>query len=93
MADITGKRPTGKIPTSTPTPSGTTDPYGGTEYGRSTNTKSPEGSRPTPQIPHHEPPPPTVPGPMKAPIKHTPMPTPNKDRLTGAPKSEGGGSY
>lgn len=70
-----------------------TDPYGGTDAGGSLNTKSPTGSRPTPAIPRHHPEAAVTPGATKAPIKHTSMPTPNKDRLTGAPKSEGGGSY
>lgn len=69
------------------------DKTGGTDKSRETNTKTPTGSRPVPGIPRHEPPMATVPGAMKAPIKRTPMPTPNKDRTTGAAKSEGGGSY
>jgi hypothetical protein len=93
MADTVGKRPTGKIPKGHSTPSGTTDPYGGTDAGGGSHTKTPTGPRPMPVIPRHVPPHATVPGAMKAPIKHTPMPAPNKDRLTGAPKSEGGGSY
>lgn len=56
-------------------------------------TKTPSGDRPvvTPGADH--PPVATVPGGTKAAISHTSMPTPNKDRLTGAPKQEGGGSY
>jgi len=82
-----------KIPRSKSTPSGTTDPYGGTDQGGTSNTKTPTGSRPMPVVPASYPPAATVPGPVKRPIKHTPMSTPNKDRTTGAPKSEGGGGY
>jgi hypothetical protein len=71
-----------------------TDPHGGTNKGGSMNTKSPTGSRPTPTISNLEhAPTPVTPGATKAPIKHTSMPAENKRRLTGAPKSEGGGSY
>jgi hypothetical protein len=93
MADPTGKRPTPKIASGKGN-NWDSDPHGGTNHGGSTNTKSPTGSRPVPAITNLEDPPhATVPGAMKAPIKHTSMPTPNKDRLTGAPKNEGGGSY
>jgi len=70
-----------------------TDPYGGTNPDGETHTKSPTGSRPTPAIPRPTPQPAATPGAVKAPIKHTSMPAPNKKRLTSAPKNEGGGSY
>jgi hypothetical protein len=92
MADTVGKRPTPKIPSGGGN-KWDTDPHGGTTTGGSTNTKTPTGSRPVPQIPRHTPPAPDVPGATKRPIKHTPMAAENKRRLTGAPKSEGGGSY
>jgi hypothetical protein len=91
--DPTGKRPTPTIATGKGN-SWDTDPHGGTDHSRKSATKSPTGSRPDPGILNLEHAPvATVPGPVKKPIKHTGMPTPNKDRTTGAPKSEGGGSY
>lgn len=93
MADTVGKRPTPSIPSGKGN-KWDTDPHGGTTHGGSTNTKSPTGSRPVPAITNLEhAPAATVPGGTKAPIKQTSMPTPNKDRLTGASKKEGGGSY
>lgn len=56
-------------------------------------TKTPTGDRPVVTAGADTPPAATVPGATKAPVGHTAMPTPNKDRLTGAPKQEGGGSY
>jgi len=64
-------------------------------------TKTPTGSRPVPTIARDHPPEPTVPGGLRAgpydqnpqPGRVTQHPTPNRDRLTKAPKSEGGGSY
>lgn len=92
MADTVGKRPQPRIPTSKGG-SFDKDPHGGTNRGGSTHTKSPTGSRPTPTIPPMEhPPTATVPGAVKAPIKHTSMPK-SKRHLDSAPKSEGGGSY
>lgn len=74
-------------------PSWDLDKTGGTDKNRESHTKTPTGSRPVPGIPHDTPPAATVPGAVKAPIKRTSMPTPNKDRTTGASKAEGGGSY
>jgi len=87
-----GKRPTPGIPSGKGN-RWDTDPHGGTTSGGESHTKTPTGSRPVPGVPRHTPPHATVPGAMKAPIKHTPMPAENKRRLTGAPKSEGGGGY
>ena len=64
-------------------------------------TKTPTGSRPVPVVAHNHPPEATVPGPFHAapyeqnpqPGRVTQQPTPTRDRLTKAPKSEGGGSY
>lgn len=91
--DPTGKRPTPTIATGKK-PSYDTDPHGGTDHSRESATKSPTGSRPDPGILNlTHPPAATVPGPVKKPIKHTPMPTPNRDRGTNRGKAEGGGSY
>lgn len=90
--DPTGSRPTGRIPSGGGN-KWDRDPHGGTDAGGESHTKTPTGSRPVPGIPRHTPPHPTVPGAVKAPIDHTTMPAPNKKRLTGAPKNEGGGSY
>lgn len=93
MADTVGKRPTPSIARGKGSSSWDTDKTGGTDKNRESHTKTPTGNRPVPGIPAHHPPTPTVPGAVKRPIKHTSMPTPNKDRLTGASKQEGGGGY
>jgi hypothetical protein len=73
-------------------PSYDNDSMGG--YDGVRGTKVPHGDRPVPNVARNHPPTPTVPGKVKKPIKHTPMPTPNRDAnkaLKG--RAGGGGSY
>lgn len=85
-----GKRP---VPTVAKGKSPSFDNSSMGSYGGSKNTKVPHGNRPVPTVPRDEPPAATVPGPTKAPIRRTPMPTPKRDATTGASKANGGGSY
>lgn len=86
-----GKRTTPRVAKGK-SPSFNNDSMGG--YSGSRGTKTPTGNRPVPSVPADHPPTATVPGPVKAPIRRTSMPTPNRDATSSNKgRANGGGSY